>query len=217
MDFFNLPARTKVGRVIPKNAFDKYTNTKQKKLFSDYIHRVTWANKLSEETLNLNAGDIKEIQVFRVELKGRYDMTKILDIINGSIPYNIVFWVEYQEEAFISTALKHPHPTNNDIAVIDWTFISDWFNKNENYFSFNLRGNIDAVFKDMCVQISGKPDLSTKTIEEIQREHQEIDQLKKEIIKLKKAITNSRQFNEKVELNLRLKEIEKSLNELYSR
>ncbi|MDH5382114.1 MAG: DUF4391 domain-containing protein [Cyclobacteriaceae bacterium] len=69
----------------------------------------------------------------------------------------------------------------------------------------------------MCVQISGKPDLSTKTIEEIQREHQEIDQLKKEIIKLKKAITNSRQFNEKVELNLRLKEIEKSLNELYSR
>ena len=33
MSYFNLPASTIVNRFIPKNAFDDYTNTKQKKKF----------------------------------------------------------------------------------------------------------------------------------------------------------------------------------------
>ena len=132
MDFFNLPSRTKVGRVVPKNAFDEYTNTKQKKLFIDCIQRITWTHKLSADTLNLDTKDIQEIQVFKVELKQKSDILKILEIINKSIPYHIVFWVEHNQEAYISTASKHPHPTNEDIAVIDWTFTSDWFNKDNN-------------------------------------------------------------------------------------
>ena len=39
------------------------------------------------------------------------------------------------EEAYISTASKHPHPTNDDVAVIDWTFTSEWFNKDENNYA----------------------------------------------------------------------------------
>ena len=62
MDFFNLPARAKVGRVVPKNAFDEYTNTKQKKLFTDCILRITWTHKLSADMLNLDTKDIQEIQ-----------------------------------------------------------------------------------------------------------------------------------------------------------
>ena len=122
MDFFNLPLSTKVGRVVPKNAFDEYTNTKQKKLFIDCIQRITWTHKLSADTVNLDAKDIQEIQVFKIELKQKSDILKIAEIINKSIPYHIVFWVEYNREAYISTASKHPHPTNDDVAVIDWTF-----------------------------------------------------------------------------------------------
>lgn len=147
MDFFDLPSKAKVGRVVPKNAFDEYTNTKQKKLFTDYIQRITWTHKLSADTVNLDAKEIQEIQVFKIELKQKSDIHKILEIINRSIPYHIVFWVEYDQEAYISTASKHPHPTNDDISVIDWTFTSDWFTKKEKIFSFNLKGGLDAVFK----------------------------------------------------------------------
>lgn len=159
MDFFKLPTRTKVGRVIPKNAFDGYINTKQKKLFTDCILRITWTHKFSANTINLEAKDIQEIQVFKVELKQKSNITKILEIINKAIPYHIVFWVEYNEEAYISTAAKHLHPTNNDIAVIDWIFISDWFKKGDNRYAFNLKDNLDSVFKDLCIQLTGKPNL----------------------------------------------------------
>jgi hypothetical protein len=43
---------------------------------------------------------------------------------------------------------------------------------------------------------------------------QEIDQLKKEVTKLKSAISKCKQFNEKVNLNLKLKEAEKHLDQL---
>lgn len=214
MDFFNLPLRTKVGRVVPKNAFDEYTNTKQKKLFTDCIQRISWTHKLSTDTVNLDAKDIQEIQVFRVELKQKSDILKILEIINKSIPYHIVFWVEHNQEAYISTASKHPHPTNEDVSVIDWTFTSDWFNKENNSYAFNLKGSLDAVFKDLCVQLTGKPALGKQSLAAILKNQQEIDRLKKEVSKLKSAISKSKQFNEKVDLNLKLKNAEMELKNI---
>ncbi len=214
MDFFNLPARTKVGRVVPKNAFDEYTNTKQKKLFADCIQRISWTHKFSSETVNLKAKDIQEIQVFKVELKQKHDVHKILEIINKSIPYHIVFWVEYKHEAYISAASKHPHPTNDDVAVIDWTFVSDWFDKDDNSYSFNLKGSLDAVFKDLCVQLTGKPELVKQPLASILKHEQEVHRLKKQILKLKTAISSCTQFNKKVELNLKLKETEKKLDNI---
>src|SRR5690606_15161469 len=175
MDFFNLPERTKVGRVVPKNAFDEYTNTKQKKLFTDCIQRITWTHKLSPDTVNLDPKDIHEIQVFKVELKKKSEIAKILEIINKSISYHIVFWVENEREAYISTASKHPHPTNYDIAAIDWIFTSDWFFKEENVYSFNLKGSLDDVFKDLCVQLTGKPDLAKKSMDSILKNQKDID------------------------------------------
>jgi hypothetical protein len=215
MDFLNgLPSRTEVGRVVPKNAFDEYTNTKQKKLFTDCIQRMTWTHKLSRETINLESKEIKEIQVFKVELKEASTIPKILEIINKSISYHIVFWIEFKDQAYISTAAKHPHPTNEDLSVIDWTFTSDWFDIATATFRFNLKGSLDSVFKDLCIQLTGKPELSEKSMNAILENQQEIDRLKKEIAKLKSAISRSKQFNEKVELNIRLKAIEQTLSKL---
>ena len=69
MEVFNLPTSAKVGKAIPKNAFESYTNTKLKKLFSDHVARITWLYKLSPKTSNLEANEIKEIQIFKIELK----------------------------------------------------------------------------------------------------------------------------------------------------
>ena len=214
MDFFNLPERTKVGRVVPKNAFDEYTNTKQKKLFTDCIQRISWTHKLSADTVNLDAKDIQEIQVFKVELKQKSDILKILEIINKSIPYYIVFWVEHDQEAYLSTASKHPHPTNDDVAVIDWTFTSDWFNKDDNSYAFNLKGSLDTVFKDMCVQITGKQELASQPLNIIVKKQQEVKRLNKEISKIESLIVRSKQFNEKVDLNLKLIKLKADLKKI---
>lgn len=211
MDFFDLPKRTRVERVIPKSAFDHYTNTKQKKLFTDCIQRISWTHKLSADTVNLDAKDVQEIQVFKVELKQKTDILKILEIINKSISYHIVFWVEHNQEAYISTASKHPHPTNEDVSVIDWTFTSEWFNKENNIYALNLKGSLDAVFKDICLQLTGRPDWGRKHLNDIVSNEQELNRLISERKRLKAAISRCTQFNQKVEMNVKLKKVEAEL------
>lgn len=98
--------------------------------------------------------------------------------------------------------------------MIDWTFTSDWFDKNDNSYAFDLKGSLDVVFKDLCVQLTGKPELGKQSLGSILKNQQEVDRLKKEISKLKSAISRIKQFNEKVELNQRLNLLTQRLKKL---
>lgn len=215
MDLFSLPIQTKVNKTVPKNAFESFTNTKQKALFTSLISKITWSNKLSEETLNLPCKEIKEIQLFKVELKVSGDPKPLLEIIDKAIPYHIIFIVSFEKEIYISTAKKHPHPTNENISVVDWTFKSDWFEPERIPFNLYLKKSIDSIYLDFCNQLSGKSKINQKSFNELIELNSKTKQLKKEITRLKSAISNSKQFNQKVELNMRLKEVERELqNEL---
>lgn len=207
----NLPKTTQIKRVIPKNAFDEYTNTKQKKNFTDWVKRITWLHKLSPETINLEAKEIEEIQLFKIELKQEENIKKLLEIIDKAIPYHIIFWVEYEEKAYLSTASKHKHPTNENIAVIDWVFTTDWFDKEKCKYQLNLKQSLDAVFKDICIQLSGNKNYQTKTLENIVNNEAEKAQLTNQIKKLKAQIKRTKQFNKKVELNQELNKLSKQL------
>lgn len=216
MDLFSLPHTAKVNRVIPKNAFDGYTTTKQKKLFTGLIARITWTHKLSPDTVNLIAKEIKEIQVFRIELKVKEEIQPVLGIIDKAIPYNIVFVIQYESLVYISTSTKHLHPVNVDNAVIDWTFRTGWFNISENKYSLQLKKSIDAVYHDLCIQLSGKASMASKPLVDLIAYKKKVESLEKEIAKLKTGISNSKQFNNKVALNLKLKAKENELESLLS-
>lgn len=211
---FNLPKSTIVNKVIPKNAFDEYTNTKQKKALASKIERIRWANKLSADTINLSGTDVKEIQVFQIELKQKDAIPDLLKIIDKSVPYHILFILFFENEALLSASEKHEHPTNEDLAVIDWTFSTGWFEVENNPYRFNLKKSLDHVFSDLIFQISGKtPTAELNTTELISKE-QKIKQLTTRIEKLKSEIKKCRQFNRKVELNIELQEIITILDKL---
>jgi hypothetical protein len=207
MDLFILPHTTKVNRVIPKNAFENYTNSKQKKLFKEVIARITWTHKLSSATINLEAKDIKEIQLFKVDLKLKQDIQQVLDVIDKSIPYTIVFVIEHESMIYLSTSSKHPHPVNENKSVIDWTFKTDWFQPKDNKYSLQLKKSIDAVYYDFCIQLSDVSGTSQTTFQNLILFNKKADALKKEIAKLKSLVKGSQQFNNKVELNMELKKL----------
>ena len=217
MSFFDLPNKTFFNRVIPKNAFDEYTNSKQKKLISDSIQRITWSNKISTDTVNLSGRDIKEIQLFKLELKSKSDISKIIQIIDRSIPYPIIFWIQYNEEAYLSASSKHAHATNENIAVVDWTFTSDWFQIDQCGFKINLKKDLDEVYKDFCVQLTGRVNPKKQTLQEVHQNEVQLNTLNKEIDSLKSAIAKCKQFNKKVELNMSLKKKEAELNTFLNR
>lgn len=207
-----LPKSTEVKRVIPKNAFDKYTNTYQKKAFTDFIKRITWTHKLSRDTVNLEGKEIPEIQVFHIELKVLKDVSKSLEIIDRAIPYPILFILDFDNQLAYSISKKHSHPTNPNAAVIDWTFRKNWFEKGtDQAINIQLRKSLDWVFKDLCTQLSTQDVQEENDIENIVSIEKEQTSLLKEISLLEKKIKACKQFNQKVELNQKLIDLKKKL------
>ena len=207
---FNLPKSTEVNKFIPKNAFDTYTNAKQKKLIAEKISRITWNNKISFETVNLRGSSIEEIQLFEIVLKQECDIQSILSIIDKSIPYTIIFVMKFGNSSYFSTSVKHINPHNTDNAVIDYTFTSNWFLNDEYTFKLNLKNDLDWVYKEFCEQFASIKGTS-KNLQELIVKQKRKDAVEKEIENLKTSISRSKQFNKKVELNLKLKKLEREL------
>lgn len=213
MTIFSLPSSTFVNRIVPKNAFDKFTNTKTKKDFTDKVEKIRWLNKLSFDTLNLPQGDIKEIQIFEIRLKTKDDISGILEIIDKSIPYPIIFIIRYENEFYISTSKKHPHPTNENFSVLDWVFRSNWKEVENSDFQLELKNNLDFIFDDFCRKISGKNNQNLSLSEIIEKERR-IKELQKRKQQIESKISSCKQFNRKLELNNELNIINKELIEI---
>lgn len=205
---FKLPESTKVHKVVPKNSFDSYCNSTQKAIFKEKILRITWLNKLSPETVNLYGDVIDEIQIFRIELKEKAEIDTVITIINKAIPYHIITQVVFGNENYITTSPKHKHPVNNDNAVIDYTFKSDWFPADSAPYSLSLKNTLDQVYRDFCLQFSSDFNTQAKTLNELFELHKNADILKREIAQLKSAITREKQFKIKLNLNIKLKDLE---------
>lgn len=208
---FNLPASTLINKIVPKNAFDQYTNYRQKRLFSDLVSRIVWLHKISFETVNLQGKEVQEIQIFTIELKEKLEIGQIVQIIDRAVPYHIIFVVGFEEERYISVSAKHLHPQNDHKAVIDYTFTSEWFEKDENSYQILLKGSLDHIFKDFCKQFTTNYFKENKTISEVVDMQKKIDRLMKDIENVKSAIAREKQFNRKVELNMNLKNLEETL------
>lgn len=211
MEFFDLPYNTIIQRFVAKSLFDSVTNTKQKAMFTNDIAKIMWCNTLSSETTNLPHNEIEEIQIFSIELKGKKEIKSILEIIDKTIPYHIIFIVSFADEVYLSASAKHPSPLNDNKSVIDWTYTSPWFKKTENTYSIKLKKDIDTVFFDFCRQLSPQSNSSIKNIADLTAYNSRVSALSKEIEQLKKKIFSCSQFNKKVELNLKLKELEQEL------
>jgi hypothetical protein len=214
MDYFNLPSSTVVQRVVPKNSFDSFTNSKQKEMFTKDVAKIVWSNSLSAETINLQGKEIQEIQIFTIELKEQKEIKPILDIIDKAIPYHIIFVVELGDWVYFSTSSKHPSPLHDAKSVIDWTYTIPWFQKTDNKYIINLRKSIDNIFYEFCQQFSLIKNKNIKNIADLSAYNSKLYTLTKEIERLKKSIASCQQFNKKIEMNLLLKEFENELNSL---
>jgi len=214
MNMFNLPYSTEVNKVIPKNAFESYSTPKQKKQFTEQIQKITWLNKLSVETTNLDSIEIREIQIFHLELKFKQKIDSLITVIDKAIPYPIIFIIVFQDEHYISTSKKHLHPLNQDNAIVDWKFETDWFFKNDNRYTLKLRKSLDDVFFDFCNQLVIPHENVLKTVEEIMEFDKNVSSITKEIEKLKVAIKKCNQFNKKVDLNIQLNIAQQKLKDM---
>jgi len=213
MIIFELPQSTFVNRIIPKNAFESFTNQKQKRIFIDDIDKIKWVNKIAKDTVNLEGKDVQEIQVFDIQLKKTDNIKDILEVIDKAIPYQIVFVLTFGDELMISTAKKHIHPTNEDKSIIDWIFSTKWFAVSEQKYQFNLKQNLDFVYADFCQQLT-EIKQENKSIDEIVKFNAQIKDLERQIQQLENKIKKEKQFNIRLSLHLELQGLKEKLLKL---
>ena len=94
---WTFPNQRLFGRRFPKQKF--YENldvsAEVKRLFVEQVKLITWANKLSPETMNIAPGQmVREIEVFRLTLQGQELDGRVLELMDKQIPYHILFLLE---------------------------------------------------------------------------------------------------------------------------
>lgn len=214
MRIFDLPISTDINKAVPKNSFDAFVSNKQRKQFSELIDKIKWANKLSQETINLSGNDVQEIQVFEITLKTKSHADEVLDVIDKAIPYPIIFISVYEGEYFVRLALKHPSPINENISVLDWIYKSAWHNDTDRPYTLNLKYSLDRVISDFAIQLSGKKFTKRIGSAQLVEIEQKIYSIEKAISQLKKAIKKEAQFNKKVEMNTELHKLNNKLSRI---
>ncbi len=206
MKYFNLPESTIVNRFIPKSKFfEKATvNSKLKQEFTDTIKRITWAHKLSEKTININGTEnIEELHIFHIELKNREIPKKVLQVIDKTIPYAILYIFEYESDRAYGMTIKEDSHQRY--------YFSDWNPEIE----FDFTGNtIEHIYQKIIKQfISQKidADIGGENFTELVEKDAHRDALSREISALQSKIKKEKQFNKQIVLN---QELQKKKNEL---
>ena len=202
-----LPNTTIVNKFIAKTKFYQLNKLKPKlkNEFIDTIQKITWKNKLSEDTINIpKTNKVTEIQIFEIELKQQVIPKNVLKVIDKSIPYQILYKFIYKNNQAYGITLK-----GNDMTESHNYYFSDW----NQVMNFDITGiSLEKVYEKLIkafIKIDDKDKLEFNKVIEIDNH---IKQLEKEITTLNNKINREKQFNRKVELNKVLQSTQKRLN-----
>ncbi len=199
-----LPRSTQVNRRVAKEKlYQNATLTPQtREMIKEQIESVFWKNKLPDSTVGINAGkDIKEIQVFEVQLRQRELDKRVLPAIAKAIPYKILFFLVFGDEA------------QAWIEAAGMFYNTEW--QPLGGFTLKFEGlNLDAVYENLARQISGGRLGTDSDIEEAVDRDKQRQRLERDIAALEKKLLREKQFNKQVELNGMLKRLRAELEVL---
>ena len=214
---FNLPNKTVLKRKIPKNKFYEKigTDTKLERKFIDEIDYIVWKYKLAKDTVNLEpTKEVEEIQIFEIYLKGKTISTEVLENIDRVIPYPIFYILKYDDDIKLAIAYKERNKADENRMVIHSYYQSEWINEKELDINILSGLTLKDVYENIIRQLIPIESETTDNIEDIIEINKAQEELKKEIEKLERKIKSEKQFNKKVEYNIKLQKKKKEMNNL---
>ena len=197
----NLPKTCEVNRFVAKKKFYEHTNMSKtvKNSFINDIEKITWNYKLATDTLNLSKTDnVIEIEIFTINLSNKTIPNSALKVINKPIPYKILFNLICDNDYCYALI------ENDTIYNTNWNEEID--------FQFNGL-NLENVWNNIIKEIIKETD-NNSSIDVILDNKNKIDELKNKINKLKIQADREKQFNRQIELDHKIKKLNKELEEL---
>ncbi|MBA3018865.1 MAG: DUF4391 domain-containing protein [Proteobacteria bacterium] len=200
-----LPREAFVNKFIAKTKFyEKATlSSKLQKEFVDKIQKITWKYKLAESTVGITkTATVTEIQIFEIELKEQIIPKKVLQVIDKTIPYQILYCFVFNKSVAYGITLK-------ENTSVESYYFSNW---NEDML-FDFTGiDLERVYQKLVKAFIRNKAKTKSSFQEIVDVDNKIKALEAEIARLESKISQEKQFNRKVEINKVLLERKKELD-----
>ena len=217
---YSFPDKALVNRNIPKTKFYEHASITRavKDAFVSQIQQITWAYKLSPETINLAAvKSLFEIQVFNVQLKTPELNEDVLLSIDKAIPHPILYQLYFEDKMRVVLAYKRLNESDETKWVIEQYLSSEWMTQSEAEqlkTPLPIALNLSGLYEQLLKALMPIEAISGESIKDQTQRLNHITQTHKEIDQLKRKIKNEKQFNRKVEMNSQLQALQCQLSNL---
>lgn len=216
----SFPTSTVFERRIPKQKF--YQNldvtAEVKRLFIEQIKLITWANKLSAQTMNLAPGQtVQEIEVFRIRMAGDVLDSRVLNLMDKQIPYHLLFVLERSDgKCQLSVTYKEASQSGGSAFQLRQNYRTVW--QTPEALTLNLTGlNMDALYEGIVRQIAGDALAAPKaeTLQAAVEQAQAWEKLQKQIDQLKSRMRKEKQLAKQMENRREIQRLESGVDAAY--
>ena len=227
-NILHYPQSTIVSRVVPKTMFYKFmeVNPRMKSRFVNDVVNITWLYKLSASTLNVtDTEEMKEIEVFVVNLKQPDCPTDLFTFIDTNMPHHIVFVLVHDESAMLlinykdwtdfpsgkvasqGARLQHPKFRIRQAFASPWVPMAD--------LELSVQGqSLPRIYDNFVAQVSGIGEHKAGSMAEIVRLKQVIAKAEAELLALQKKMRREPQLDRQLAMNKQVKAKRKELDNL---
>lgn len=214
---FAWPPQAAVGRPIAKSKI--YAHAKPtaalRALFVEQVESITWAYKLSPETINLPAKSaVPEIEVFEVALKLPDVSHSVLRCIDKAIPFPILFVLRYDGHSQPVAAYKRPSDAAGDQWVVGDYHAAPWQKDSISRPALPLALDLAGLYEQLLRQHLAVPARPGESLRDQLDRLTALTAKQAAAAKLDARLAQEKQFNRKVELNAQLRNIRSELQAL---
>lgn len=222
----NIPDKCRINRTVFKKMFyDNAVISKgDKDLFIDSIDKITWIYCLNQDNMNIPAyvteeREYLEMEIIEVTLSENKGIKRIAEIIMRAIPYPMLLIFSFEGKYQLWAAHQRFSLADNSKVTLEEPIFTEWQEENSILWD---RLNISKLrytnFYDMysdlldAIAVFNASKLTDKEINgedarELLRRNAEIDN---QIAALRAELKKATEFNRKMEINLKIKKLEKA-------
>ena len=214
---FDWPSQAAVGRPVAKSKI--YAHAKPtaalRALFVEQVESITWAYKLSPETINLPAKPaVPEIEVFEVALKLPDVSHSVLRCIDKAMPRPILFNLRFEGHTQPIAAYKRPSDAASDEWVLGDYHAAPWQKDGEARPALPMALDLQGLYEQLLRQHLAIPARAGETLRDQLDRLAALAAKQTAAAKLEARLNAEKQFNRKVEINAQLRTIRTELEAL---
>lgn len=213
------PQSTIVNRIVPKTMFYKFmeVNPRVKLRFVNDVVNITWLYKLSASSLNVtDTEEMKEIEVFVVNLKQPDCPTDLFTFIDTNMPHHIVFVLVHDDSAMLLINYKDWTDNTHTKFSILQAFASPWMPMAD--LELTVQGqSLPRIYDNFVAQVSGIGEHKAGEMADIVALKKQIVTAETELESLQKKMRKEPQLDRQLAMNKQVKAKRKELTELRSK